>query len=203
MDDNFEKWMQQWAAASEEIAKETPNVAPSQPEPNRASYFTGTPAEYDFVDNTEDGSGGDDWLNIYQRAMEIDYSQGDNLITDAANVAYMGDEGYGKQIVQGTSSSGGKKVFTQNPIHFASVGNDQENEDGRVRVTNNWNDGKELQELDDIKKQVEAMERKVHESDILSKKAERSKFQSQLENLRTRVKQLSEKLTSDPQDDLT
>lgn len=199
MDDNFEKWIQQWAAASEEIAKEKPNI-PLQPELNKVSYFTGTPAEYDFVDNSDPES---DWIDIYKRAMEIDYSQGDNLISDSTNVAYMGSEGYGKQVVQGTSATGGKKVFTQNPIHFASVGNDQENDDGRVRVTNNWNDGKELQELADIKKQVEAMERKMHEFDVLNKKNDKNKIQAQLENLRNRVKQLSEKLTSTPQNDLT
>ena len=57
--------------------------------------------------------------------------------------------------------------------------------------------------VDIIKKQVEAMERKMHEFDVLNKKNDKNKIQAQLENLRNRVKQLSEKLTSTPQNDLT
>jgi hypothetical protein len=192
-DPDFEKWVQQWAAAEEEMAKEKP----VQSEPKmKSSYFTGTPAEYEM---SEPDFAQDDWHDIYQRAMEIDYSE-DNLILD--NVAYMGNEGFGKEMPKGKAPAcGGKKVYTQNPIHFASVGNDQQNDDGRTRVTDNWSDGEELRELDYIKRQVEAMEREFHKADVM-KKSDRSKLQTELKDIRDRVKELSEKLTSNPQTDL-
>jgi phage shock protein A len=77
----------------------------------------------------------------------------------------------------------------------------QEGEDGHVRVSNNFSDGKELLELDDVKRRVEKMERDFHASDILHK-PNRAKLESQLNDLRDRVKKLSQKLVSDPQKDL-
>lgn len=201
--ENFNKWVQQWEIAEKEIAQELANTKPQQrPDPPRTSYFTGSPSEYDFVD---DGQPTDDWRSIYQRAVEVDFNK-DDLITDGVNIAYMGSEGYGQQnippVAQPSKSGGGKKVYTNNPIHFSSAGNDQEGDNGLVRVSNNWSDGEELRELDAIKRQVEAIERKFHEADVLDKKSERSKFESQLKNLRNRITQLSEKLTSNPTSDL-
>lgn len=206
MDDreNFEKWMKQWAEAEKQMAQEAGKEVP-EPEPLRTSYFTGTPAEQDFVDNS-DNSSNDDWHDIYRRAMEIDYTK-ETLITDSTNsvnVAYAGSEGYGLQsgVDKPKLSKEGKKAYVNNPIHFASVGNDQEDDEGHVRVTGNFSDGKEIRELDEIKRRVEEMERKFHEADVLNKKTERSKLQNELKKLRDRVKQLSEKMVSDPQSDL-
>jgi Mg2+ and Co2+ transporter CorA len=198
MDDNFEKWLAQWDAAQTDIANELKNRPPQEEVPVRTSFFNDAPSDHD-LDGMEDGPD-QDWFNLYHRAMEIDYK--DDLITDSVNVAYMGSEGFGKHIEPGKTATGGKKVYTNNPIHFSSVGNDQEDETGRTRVTKNWNDGDELRELDEIKKSVEQLERKFHEADVLKKTSERSKIQTQLESLRERVKKLSEKLTSDPQQDL-
>lgn len=195
---DFEKWMTCWDNAQKEIAAEQPPVA--QESPLRTSYFTGAPSHGDY--HQEDDVDGSDWHNIYHRAMEIDYRE-DGLITDAVNVAYMGSEGYGKHIEQGTPPTpGGKKVYTNNPIHFASVGTDQESEDGPVRVTKNWSDGEELRELDYIKRQVEQLERRYHDADVL-KQSQKTKLESELSGLRERVKKLSEKLTPTPQTDLT
>lgn len=198
MDEDFAKWVAQWAAAEQEIAHERQEQQPEpEPEPPlRTSFFNNSPAEFDYEDEEAPG----DWHSLYARSMQVDYSKDDSLITDSLNIAYMGSEGYGKHLETGKSATGGKKVYTNNPIHFASVGNDQEDDEGRTRVTNNWSDGKELQELADIKRKVEEMERKCHEADVLKKKGN---IASQLESLRKRVKQLSEKLTSTPQEDLT
>ena len=205
MDDreNFEKWCAQWDQAQKEIAAEQPQKQ-VEPEAPRGSYFTGTPAsvDYDFDPNSEEGAIADDWHSLYQRAMEVDYSD-EGLLTDAVNVAYMGSEGYGKEMPKGTPPSpGGKKVYTNQPVHFASVGNDQQDDEDRTRVTQNWNDGDDLLELDDVKRRVEAMERKFHDADVLDK-PDRSKIQNELKSLRERVKKLSEKVQSNPQDDLT
>lgn len=189
MDDNFEKWMAQWAQAEKEIAEEESKKVVEQP---RTSFFTNSPSAEDFAASEE---GSDDWRDIYQRAMEVDYSE-DSLLTDS--VAYAGEEGFGKQIPLGTPPSpGGKKVFTNQPVHFSSVGTDQD-----MRVTDNWSDGKELLELDEMKRKIEEMERRFHESDVLNK-GDRSKIQSELDSLRSRVEKLSEKISSNPQKDLT
>jgi len=203
MEDDFEKWVSAWAAAEQEIAQERQTKEPEPEPPSRTSYFSGSPSDQDYHDS-EDGQA-DDWNNLYSRAMEIDFSQPDTLITDGVNVAYAGEEGYGKQTIPPLGKSptpGGKKVYTNQPIHFASAGEDQEGDDGHVRVTNNWNQGKELEELSDIKTRLEAMERRAHSSDVLKKK-DFGSLKTQLEGMRKRVKQLSEKLTSTPQNDLT
>lgn len=191
MNDDFEKWVDLWAKAEEELANEKPVPKVEK----KVSYFSGMPSDQDFVDpETNDG-----WNAIYKRAMEVDYNQ--DLITDAVNIAYAGNEGYGKQIPTGTPPKPGKTTYTQNPINFTSVGNDQENDSGKTRVTDNWSDGDELRELDEIKKQVEAMERKFHDADV-TKKSDKGTIHTQLENLRERVKKLSEKIQSNPQTDL-
>jgi hypothetical protein len=195
MDDNFEKWLNNWDAAQKEIEEEK---GQSKEPVTRTSYFTGSPSSTDYQDVESPNVG---WTDIYQRAMEVDFSD-ESLLTDGVNVSYAGSEGYGKQSQPPMGvSPGGKKVYTNNPVHFSSVGNDQEGEDGHVRVSNNFSDGKELLELDDVKRRVEKMERDFHASDILHK-PNRAKLESQLNDLRDRVKKLSQKLVSDPQKDL-
>ncbi len=206
MDDDFEKWVNAWANAEQELAKERLDNPEPEPEPPvRTSFFSNFPSDQDYQgSDNDDPDGNSDWNNLYSRAMEIDYSQPETLITDSANVAYMGSEGYGKEIPKGNPpTAGGKKVYTNNPINFSSVGNDQQDDDGRVRVTKNWSDGEELQELSDISRRVEEMERRVHGADVLKKKDSFGKLRTQLESLRKRVRQLSEKIVSNPQDDLT
>jgi hypothetical protein len=201
MDDDLEKWLAKWDQAQIEIDAERPQVAP-EPQP-RTSYFNDLPAENDYEDQSSEA--GQDWYDLYQRSVEIDYSKDDNLLTDGVSVQYAGTEGYGKETVATKPPTGtGNKVYTQNPIHFASAGQDQgDDKDGRVRVTKNWSDGDEIRELDDVKRRVEALERKFHEADVLKKKAEKSKLQTELTNLRDRVRKLCEKLVPSAQEDLT
>lgn len=204
MDENFEKWIAQWAAAEKELAAEARKISEPEP-PLRTSFYTGTPASQDYEESDEGQS--DDWGAIWQRAMQMDGENQENLLTDSTdssvNVAYAGSEGYGKQYIPTVNEKGGgKKAYTNNPINFASAGNDAEGDDGHVRVTKNWSNGDDLLELADVKRRVEEMERKFHDSDVLKKK-DRSKLESELNNLRDRVKKLSERLTSNPRDDLT
>ena|SRR5579859_3339787 len=200
--DEFETWIAQWDKAQEEIAQEKKLSQPVEPTPVRTSFFNNLPSEQDFDDDNGEEST-DDWNDIYQRAVEIDYSN-NNLLTDDVNIQYAGTEGYGKETVKTNPPPGGngKKVYTQNPVHFASAGKDQEGPDGHVRVSNNFSDGEDLLELDALRRHLEAMERKFHEADIL-KKTEKSNLQTELKGIRERVQKLSEKLVSSAKDDLS
>lgn len=90
------------------------------------------------------------------------------------------------------------RKFEVNPIHFASKGNDQE-----LRVTPNFTDGDIIRELNDIKIKLEALEREVHSAFINDQDAQEKKLQKQLDNLRNKFEELSDKLTPHPIEDVT
>lgn len=184
-DKEFEKWLSKWDDLEKTFAQERAQVAP--PSPNRTTYFNAVDADEQLNDADVD------WRDMYHKAANIDY----NLLTDAVNIAYAGSEGYGRESVPGnaTTDEKKKKVYLNNPIHYASVGNDQD-----LRVSKNWSQGPELEELADVKKQVEEMERKFHDADVLEK-SDKSKLQTELNNLRERMHKLSQKVTPDPQED--
>ena len=190
MDDDFEKWLKQWDAAQIEIAAEQPQ-RPAEPQP-RTSFFNNQPSEFDYEDNANDSH--DDWLDMYQKSMEIPTSS-EELLTDSVMQYQTGGAGlpvYGNPVPSTKPDTGtGKKVYLQNPIHFASAGKDQGDDcTDRVRVTDNWSDGEDLRELDDVKRRVEAMERRVHAADVFNKNSERAKLQTELTDLRIRVRKL-------------
>jgi hypothetical protein len=95
------------------------------------------------------------------------------------------------------SNKKGKKVYVQNPIPFGTEGPDQ-----KIRVTNNFNDGKELRELDLIKKTVEKLERDLHASQILGKSSSNA-LEKKLKKMREMMDDFSQKIVSSAKDDLT
>lgn len=91
----------------------------------------------------------------------------------------------------------GKKVSPQNPITYNTIGQDQE-----PRVTDNFTDGKDLSELDNIKKTVEKLERDLHTADVLKKKNKPS-IEKQLKKMRKMMDEFSQKIVSSANKDLT
>ncbi len=187
--DNFEKWQQAWDKAAVEFAKEAADQLAKAPPHPAMSYFTGTPTDTNFQDDST-GELEDDlsWGEIMARSANLH-----GLLTD--DVKY--DDGPAKP----QANFGAFTPTKTNPTQQASTGTDQERDDGEgIRVTKNWSDSEDLRELDEIKRRVEEMERKHHEQEVLSGK---SSLKKQLESLRDRVKKLSEKINREPEVDVT
>lgn len=164
--DQFDLWVAQWAKAEKEIAAEEKALMNQRPEPikPKASYFTGLPASADYYDNELPD---EDWGAISDR------------------VEVLSEE---------LAPNGFNKKFPPNPTAVSSAGSDQEDEEGHTPVTDNWSDGEDLRMIDELKRNIEKMERKVHESDVLKKK-DGPKLVKELKELKKRVTQLSEKIT--------
>jgi hypothetical protein len=185
--DKMNKWLATWDKHAEKFAREqTEEMAKRIEKQQQTSFFNDRPSTNHWQDKDEliDDQG---WGNLINRSTELDYNgENEQILTEE-------EDGF-RHLVKGATPGSDKVSFQQNPQRPWSIGNDQEGEDGHVRVTPNWTDGNELLTLDKIKRDIEAMERRVHESQVIKKKNDRVKLESELKSLRTRVKQLSEKL---------
>ncbi len=178
----FEQWQKKWDLAAQEYAKEyTDSVS-------KSSWLTNTPSERDYQEKELDTD--PSWNDIYYRSQEIS-----GLLTEAD---IKGSKGETKPI----PSFGGFTPTKTNPTQQSTIGPDGEDPDGGIRVTPNWSDGEDLRELDDIKRRLEAMERKHHEAEVKTE-APANDLKKQLESLRDRIKKLSEKINREPETDVT
>lgn len=140
-------------------------------------------------DDDDDEDGEDDWYTVYQKAVQTEQ----RVLNE--------EEGFA-QLVSGNSRiTKGPIKYQTNPVHFASVGPDQEGEDGHVRVSDNFTAGPELEALDDVKKHIEALERKLHYVESL-KRSHRNKISKELDSLRKRLHDLSDRVQSCPATDV-
>ncbi len=183
MDDKeqFAQWCDMWDKARAEFDKEP---KPKAKEPTH-SYF----GMQSFVpeDETPAEEKADNWRDIFHRANEL--SQHPEMLT----------EEFQKKLSKGP---GPGVKFTHNPIHFSSHGSDQSSSPYEpVRVTPNFTDGKELQELNDLKVKLEKLESSLLAADIKSGSG-KADYMSQLKNLRDKIDDLSNRLTPEPLDDV-
>lgn len=178
------QWMKLWDQHAEELGRESAQQQANTLEKKQTSFFNDRPSTQDWQDKEElsDDYG---WSDLISKADEHDY----NLLNE--------EDGF-KSLIKGGPTA--KPTFQTNPQRFSSIGMDQQGEDGLTRVTKNWTSGDELLELDQVKKELERMERKVHESEVLKKN---NKFEAELKSLRKRMNDLSEKMQSRPEDDVT
>jgi len=79
-------------------------------------------------------------------------------------------------------------AHSANPVYFYSYGKDQD-----LHVTPNWSSGVELEELHNIKVELEQLESKLGHAETLGKDTKRLK--SQLSELKIKVDELSNSLT--------
>jgi hypothetical protein len=183
--EEFNKWLAKWDVAAEQFAKEstselTANIQPEQPRavsyfaPNKPFNSTGSEKEPE-VDPS--------WADIYARSVSMH-----DLIVDWDNGETKPKANFG--------------AFTPtktNPTQQSSTGPDGVGPDGHVRVTKNFSDGPELRELDELKRKVEAMERKHHDSEAQGGGG----ILKELESLRDRIGKLCEKMNKEPEVDVT
>lgn len=87
-------------------------------------------------------------------------------------------------------------ALRSNPITTASKGKDQ-----KSRVTPNFSDGDELRELNRIKIEMEALERKIHAAEIEEGNSE--KLKKEFESLANRMETLSNSLVPNQEEDMT
>lgn len=181
--DDFNKWLAAWDKASEQIAKE---FAEEQKNPKPQPELSFSSEDKDDSDPS--------WHDIYMRAQQI------NTITDNSELLSEIDWDRGEK--GGEVRWGGRPPTKSNPISYASVGQDQSPRPYKpLRVSDNWADGDDLRELDEIKRRVEQLERKHHTAEVKDKESDGLK--KELEGLRTRIEELSEKINCEPEVDVT
>lgn len=112
------------------------------------------------------------------------------------------EDGFGDLVRGDKQITKGDIRYTQNPDFFYSVGNDQEDSDGNLRVTQNWTDGKELSELDEVKKMIEKLEREVHEAEVFDQPRMKNLLE-QLKSLRKKLRSLSDAVIPPVDKDVT
>jgi hypothetical protein len=184
--DQFDKWVAMW----DKVRAEFDADEKKEPVETKNSYFGmhhGYPAD-EPVSETEQKmiTESSHWRDVYYRAQQISTpftEENENF----------GAKGPGPD----------NKKFTQNPVHFASHGQDASPSPyDPVRVTPNFTDGKELVELNDLKVKLEKLESSLLAADIKSGSGTPD-WMSQLDKLRKQIDGLSDRLTPNPVEDVT
>lgn len=177
--DQFDKWVSMWEKHQAEMQVPEKESTPTH------SYF-GMQSVLPDEEPSEERmlTESDHWRDIYNNALKIN-----KMINEEENDNYL-------------SKGPGKTDFTQNPVHFASHGQDQSPSPYEpVRVTPNFTDGEQLRNLHELKVKLEKLESSLLSADI---KGETSNdYKSQLDKLRKQIDDLSDKLTPKPIEDVT
>lgn len=127
-----------------------------------------------------------DWMDIYNGSLE----NHDGMINE---------DGFGDMVRGDKQITKGDATYMTNPQHFASVGPDAAEYDGPVRV-GKMSMSPELEKLNDMKIKLERLERKVHKAQV---KRESTDFKKEMASLRKQIHELSEKIQSKPDTDVT
>lgn len=215
MDEQFEKWL----AQSDEALKELGGDKKISKQPT-TSFYNNAPTQQDYeqIEDNFDQTGADwqdpdDWNAIYRRALEFGESENqDDLLVekeekedgDMTSMGWDDRDGFSHMVRGDKQQTKGDITYTSQPQKQNSVGPDAGKEyGGPMRVTKNWSTGPETLEIDEIKHDIEALERMAHKAEVNKKPGERDKIYKQLEGLRQRVSSLSEKQQSKPEFDVT
>ncbi len=86
-----------------------------------------------------------------------------------------------------------------NPIEPWTVGKDQKDTD--TIVTPNFTDGDALRELGELRIRVEIIERELHSAHVVGTQKEENKLQKEVDSIRLKIEELSEKLAPKPFED--
>ncbi len=120
-----------------------------------------------------------------------------NKFLEGVNVSYAGDEGFGHQPdPQKPETTSKKKIVLNNPVAPNGIG------DTKVHVTQNWTDGKELRDLNDLRLELDQLEREYFGADATNDESKKKSLGKKLEDLKRKIKDTTEKLTPVPTEDL-
>ncbi len=123
----------------------------------------------------------------------------DKFNEGAVNVAYAGSEGFGKEpipMINSEDGKGKKKVMLNNPLSPNSI-----DSAASPKVTQNWNDGKELNDLHDMRLELDQLEREY--LGMFNDSDKRKKIEKELSALKEKIYKTTEKLTPVPTKDLS
>jgi hypothetical protein len=118
-----------------------------------------------------------EWRKAYQSLKEAEYTP-------------MDDVGLKSMIPQKQSTFMGTDV---SPGHDAATSPTEP-----VRVTNNFSDGPKIRQLSELKKQIEALERTLHEVSVKGDKKKADKLTKDLKKMRDKADGVSSHLIDDP-----
>lgn len=187
--DQFDNWTKQWEKAQEDgIFANAPK--PPQVRPQHSADFFG---QYPTLDAPANQSDLEYWKQVYDRSRH----QGD--APDLAGEEVITEQrATGRKVVAEQQSPSkkelgevAKKLFNgPNPIYPYSLGKDQD-----LKVTDNWTDGKELVELNNIRVELEKLESKLNALEGLGKSGK--DVEGKIAQLRNKADELSDSLKGD------
>lgn len=156
-----------------------------------------------------------DWGRIYENTEQLDDDRPSALRTralmnDERTLEEGGpsfyddqdDNGFGKKVRGDKQATKGDITYNSNPTTFYSVGPDAAPYDGPNRVSK-FSDSPEISELAKIKTQLEVLERRVHSADVKNQTDKRNKIMDSIKKLRKKIHEMSEKIQSTPDTDVT
>lgn len=188
--DDIDKWADMYAQAQDDgVFGDAPKPLPATSQQTAEDSFFGpqntVPSE-DIKDCDADY-----WNQVHDLANYNNEGGGDQLMQEAKNEAHP----EAKKVAAAILSS-------PNPIKPTSVGKDQAL-GSPEQTTKNWTDGPLLGDLEDLKKKCYELECKLSTKDGLSESS--PKVEKQIESLKKRIDDLSDKLSpsywDDPQTD--
>lgn len=171
--DDLDKYKDQWEKALKDgFLDSSPHLPPPNPPSDfgQSDFF----GQWDAVD--QDAPLNECDAKYWNKVYRLSNNQGDAPcpIKEEAEAT--------KDQIKKTTS---KIANAANPVYPTSVGKDQES-----KVTANWSDGKELQELAQMKMRLEKLESQMNAKEGMGKKGNISK----IESLRKQIDELSDSL---------
>jgi hypothetical protein len=204
--DQFDNWTKQWEKAQADgVFKDAP-----KPPTQHATDFFG---QFPTLDTPQrpDQTDAEYWRQVYElsrggspaalpgdpEVIQENLDQQDvrpfaKVDVPAKDRVRKGPTGLDKYLPKGQDADMSKMArglsHTANPVYYYSYGKDQD-----LHVTPNWSSGVELEELHNIKVELEQLESKLGAAETLGK--DTKKLKSQLSELKTKVDELSNSLT--------
>ncbi len=171
--DQMREFQALWDAASGQMEDEPIHPKPARPTPEVS------PNEILDERRRSSGEGEMPWRDMLLVADNIDKIFGE-----------------GKEEVKDMAQQG---LRSPNPIEPWTAGKDQKDTD--TIVTPNFTDGDALRELSNLRIRVEMIERDLHSAHVVGTKKEENKLQKEVDSIRLKIEELSEKLAPRPFED--
>lgn len=173
MKDEIKEWVEMWAEMM-------PVKKPSNQ--MKTGYFFGTPTKESW-DRHQPDDLRDDWLLI------------DEKVKSSQELMNGKDE---------EVRTGSTKYFPPVPINtLGPDGIEDYDYPQHAPVTKNFTSGEKLNLLDDIKRKLEIIERKLHKAELSFDKKSKTKYLRELKKLRSDSNKLSDDIQPQPQKDMT
>jgi hypothetical protein len=178
IDDQFDKWTQQWdKALADGVFGSKDTAKPESKDKGAANFFGQTNISDSDAEAELESSDVDYWNNV------VNYSESESLLTEekkesAPEVVDMFKSLKNPQLSTVKSSDPVEDMAdliektkkmnkSQNPVDYMNTG-----KDSKLKVTNGWSSGEELESLIDLKKKLHELQASLTSKETLDQKTD-------------------------------